>query len=214
MAQSFCPHCGFGNSYAYTKPTTCSKCKRSLSFEVKNFNTQPNIITSSSQIPILTTTEKSFISKNKDTMLPIEICKRIFGEQVSVLGPEMSAIREFLNGIGQGVSPQKSRSIIIDDNYIPSDNDYEEGDENDNISSNILPNIKSLSFTVDTGPAATSMSVEDAVFKYAMRPDQKPEKLKKPKGFNTKKELAKIRQEASSLSKKTKTIGVSINREN
>ena len=214
MAQSFCPHCGFGNSYAYTKPTTCSKCKRSLSFEVKNFNTQPNIITSSSQIPILTTTEKSFISKNKDTMLPIEICKRIFGEQVSALGPEMSAIREFLNGIGQGVSPQKSRSIIIDDNYIPSDNDYEEGDENDNISSNILPNIKSLSFTVDTGPAATSMSVEDAVFKYAMRPDQKPEKLKKPKGFNTKKELAKIRQEASSLSKKTKTIGVSINREN
>ena len=219
MAQSFCPHCGFGNSYAYTKPTTCSKCKRSLSFEVKNFNTQPNIITSSSQIPVLTTAEKSFISKNKDTMLPIEICKRIFGEQVSSVGPEMSAIREFLNGIGQGVSPQKPRDqggprqIIIDDNYIPSDNDYEGDDENDNISSNTLPNIKSLSFTVDTGPAATSMSIEDAVFKYAMRPDQKPEKLKKPKGFNAKKELTRIRQEASSLSKKTKTIGVSINRE-
>jgi hypothetical protein len=230
MAQQshYCPHCGFANQYLYNKPTTCSRCKRSLSFEVKGISTADPLFNTQHlafQIPVLTAAEQSFINKNKDTMLPIEICQRIFGE-VSSTGPEMSAIRNFLNGIGQGVSPKPSspstfspqiiidpsRQIIIDDNYVPDNNNYDEGEENDNVSKENLPNVKSLSFTVETGPSATSMSVEDAVFKYSMRPENKPERLKKPKGFNAKKELARVRQQASSISKKTNTIRADVNK--
>jgi hypothetical protein len=215
MAQSFCPHCGFGNSSAYVKPSTCSKCKRSLSFEVKNIPDIQAPVSIVFKTPVLTPAEQSFISKNKDTMLPIEICQRIFGEQVSALGPEMSAIRQFLNGIGQGVSSNKPQQIIIDDNYVPDNNNYDEENENDNVSSaGNLSDIKSLSYTIESGPTASSMSVEDAIFKYSMRPENKPSKRQKPKGFNAKKELAKIREQASSISKKTNTISAHVSREN
>jgi hypothetical protein len=37
----YCIHCGFPNSYAFTKPVTCGKCKKSL--EVKGVASKPQV---------------------------------------------------------------------------------------------------------------------------------------------------------------------------
>lgn len=192
---SFCPSCGFANSYQFQKPDTCRKCNKSLSFE--KVVAEKQIITSSGLE--LTAAERRLIINHKDSSTPIEIAKLIFGDQITSSHPEFTLVRNFINSLenkevkftkkSEKYEATQMLNNILSGKRKKLEIQYDDEEEDDETVAEVPPDISGLSFTVENVEPPKSMTLEDAVFKYAAKVpadilNPKKVKIDSKKAFN------------------------------
>jgi hypothetical protein len=211
---NYCPHCGFANSYQFQKPNTCRKCNKSLSFE--KIIAEKQIITSSSGLE-LTAAERRLIINKKDIMAPLDIAKLIFGDQIT--SSQADLVRDFLKSLESNEIKLTKRSEKDDATKMLNDilsgkrkklevqyeDEEEEGEDNESTSE--IPDISGLSFQVENVEPPKSMTLEDAVFKYATKasPDiLNPKKVK----INSKKAFSEIKAKYFPKAERSKSVEI------
>jgi hypothetical protein len=213
---NYCPHCGFANSYQFQKPDTCRKCNKSLSFE--KIIAEKQIITSSSGLE-LTAAERRFIINQAGTMTPLDIAKLIFGDQITSSNHESVLVRNFINSLESNEVKLTKRDEKAEATQMLNDilsgkrkklevqyeDEEEEGEDSESTSE--VPDISGLSFQVDNVEPPKSMTLEDAVFKYATKasPDiLNPKKVK----INSKKAFSEIKAKYFPKAERSKSVEI------